>query len=624
MSARGYAIILLVIIMVTSIAYTPVTGLAQEEHRYLATIYVPTVIDEAKGLGGVVRIGIYAVKSDKPGVVVESMASIANDTAYAAKIAYIVAEKILGDLGPYEYHIVIETTGRVAGPSAGVAFTVLLMAAALGDNISQNLSMTGAIAGDGGAEGVSGLVVKAKATAENGLKEIVAPYVIMAPHILDQILKYNITVKPVANVLEAYYEATGRRLTVPYVIDVPPPVAKVFQDYAYNAIEMAREKFQEAVVKARKAYPAISTAIINNTEKFVNAQLNNAYKALSAGAFYSAASLAFTAYVNASTLSLYADIAKGQVDPRDYRNKLYEEAKELNKSISSYNYTTLGEFEVVAAAWYRIYMALESLNETTNGYYQEAANLAYAEARLDTAKFWFQLTDEAREANPVPINESLAEKIADYAVNYAELAYRYVKSIVVEIGASQASINALDREYELFKKATSKAKPPLAYAFAAEFASKIYYPLKGEATIAELTSRKYVERVLNGYREMVSYFDKHLIDHNISLIIAPAYVEYSEWVGDPYSAAQLVAMADAYFTPIYFAYMNISLELSKAPIRTSTLLPLAGGYSYVFIIVVGVSVAFAFTMGIYLGSKLALPKEIEEIRRSLRRGSQSS
>ncbi len=619
----GYRLIalLLIALLLASITIAPITGFAQEEHKYLASIYVPTVIDEAKGEGGIVRIDVYAVKSDKPGVVVESMASVADDTVYAAKIAYIVAEKILGNLGPYEYHIVIETTGRVAGPSAGVAFTVLLMAAVLGDNISQNLSMTGAIAGDGGAEGVSGLVIKAKATAEHGLKEIVAPYVIMAPHILDQILDYNITVKPVANVLEAYYEATGRRLTVPYVIDVPSPLAQVFQDYAYNAIDMAREKLKEAVTNAKKAYPAISSATINHTVDYVNSQLNNAYKALSAGAFYSAASLAFTAYVNASTLSLYADIALGKIDPKEYRDKLYSDAKELNKTISSYNYTTLGEFEVIAAAWYRIYMALESLNETGNGYYQEAANLAYAEARLDTAKFWFQLVDDAKKANPIPINASLAEKIAEYAVNYAELAYNYVKSIVVEIGASQASINALDREYQLFKKATSKAEPPLAYAFAAEFASKIYYPLKGEATIAELSSRKYIERVLNGYREMVSFFDKRLIDNNISLIIAPAYIEYSKWVGDPYSAAQLTAMADAYLTPIYFAYMNLSMGLNKTSIRTSTLLPLSGAYGYAFVLVVGASVALSFVLGVYIGSKLALPKEVEEIRRSLRRSS---
>ncbi len=621
MSVYRFTALLLLALILVSTVLAPVTSTAQEGHRYLASIYVPTVIDEAKGEGGIVRIGVYAVESDEPGVVVESMASVADDTVYAAKIAYIVAEKILGDLGPYEYHIVIETTGRVAGPSAGVAFTVLLMAAVLGDNISQNLSMTGAIAGDGGAEGVSGLVVKAKATAEYGLKEIVAPYVIMAPHILDQILDYNITVKPVANVLEAYYEATGRRLTIPYVIDVPSPVAQVFQDYAYNAIDLAKEKLKEAVAKAKKAYPAISSATINNTVDFVNTQLNNAYNALSTGAFYSAASLAFTAYVNASTLSLYADIASGQVDPEEYRDKLYSDAKELNESISTYNYTTLGEFEVVAAAWYRIYMALESLNQTANGYYQEAANLAYAEARLDTAKFWFQLVDEAKIANPIPVNETLAEKIAEYAVSYAELAYNYVKSIVVEIGASQASINALDREYELFRKATSKAKPPLAYAFAAEFASKIYYPLKGEATIAELPSRKYIERVLNGYREMVSVFDKRLIDNNISLIIAPAYIEYSEWVGDPYSSAQLVAMADAYLTPIYFAYMNLSMSINKTSIRTTTLLPIAGEYSYVFVLVVGVSVALSFVLGLYVGSKLALPKEVEEIRRSLRRTS---
>lgn len=618
----GYRLMaLLLIVLVLASTTICITGLAQEEHKYLASIYVPTVIDEAKGKGGIVRIDVYAVKSSEPGVVVESMASVADDTVYAAKIAYIVAEKILGDLGPYEYHIVIETTGRVAGPSAGVAFTVLLMAAVLGDNISQNLSMTGAIAGDGGAEGVSGLVIKTKATAEYGLKEIIAPYVILAPHILDQIKNYNITVKPVANVLEAYYEATGRRLTIPYVIDVPSPLAQVFQDYAYNAIDMAKRKLKEAITRARSTYPIINNTMINNTINFVNDQLDNAYKALSAGAFYSAASLAFTAYVNASTLSLYTDIISKQVNPEKYRLKLYSDAKELNKTISSYNYTTLGEFEAVAAAWYRIYMALESLNQTTSNYYQEAANLAYAEARLDTAKFWFQLVNEAKIANPAPINKSLAEKIAEYALNYAKLAYNYVKSIVVEIGASQASINALDREYELFKKATSKAKPPLAYAFAAEFASKIYYPLKGEATIAELSNRKYIERVLNGYREMVSIFDKRLINHNISLIIAPAYIEYSEWVGDPYSAAQLTAMADAYLTPIYFAYTNISINLNKTSIRTSTLLPIAGGYSYAFVLVVGFSAAFFFVLGLYVGSKLALPKEVEEIRRSFRRSS---
>ena len=99
--------------------------------------------------------------------------------------------------------------------------------------------------------------------------------------------------------------------------------------------------------------------------------------------------------------------------------------------------------------------------------------------------------------------------------------------------------------------------------------------------------------------------------------MATAYLEYSRWIGDPYSSAQMIAMADAYLTPILLALSKTNISIEKAPLPAksiSTGLPMT---TYYFMVTaMGLGMVLAFTVGLYIGSKIALPKDLERLRKS--------
>ncbi len=613
MKRRLYSILLLALLAQFMFAPLSVNG----SNEYLAYIYVPTVIDEEKGEGGIVKVGVYVTKSNTTDVVVEGPDYVAEDTLYAAKLALLVAEKVVGVKPGYTYHIVIETHGRIAGPSAGAAFAVLIMAAVLGDKINHNLSMTGALSGDGGVEGVAGLVIKANATKQFGLLEIVAPYNILSPPIEDKIKELNITIKPVANILEAYYEATGRRITASTTAKVPLPIAKDFQSYAYHVINTVKDLEKKIVDEAVSA--GVEFRIVNSTRSYVEKQVRRALQALSEGAFYSAASLAFTAYVNLTSLEKYAELLKGKTSIKDEVEKLKEKLSQLNKTLLNTTYSCLGEFEVVSAAWYRFYDAYRTLRSISkvNSTLIAAQLLAYINARISTAEYWYSLKKLACLVSPLKINKSLVNKIALYAYDYAKLAYNYVRSIVLEVTGSTQNVRSLDEAFRELEDVNKLGIPELTYAFAAELASRIYSPLKIDITLTSLLNRTSIERVLESYRETVSYYNERLASRNIRLIMATAYLEYSRWIGDPYSSAQMIAMADAYLTPILLALSKTNISIEKAPLLAksiSTGLPMT---TYYFMVTaMGLGMVLAFTVGLYIGSKIALPKDLERLRKS--------
>lgn len=607
--------ILLLLVLLLQLTY-PTIIVVGREPEYVAFIYVPTVIDEEKGEGGVVKIGLYVTNSSTTDIVVEGPDYVAEDTLYVAKLALLVVEKIVGVKQGYEYHIVVETRGRVAGPSAGAAFAVLLMSAMLGDEIRHDLAMTGALSGDGGVEGVAGLVIKANATKQYGLNELVAPYNVLSPPIYEKIKKLNLTIRSVANVLEAYYEATGRRISASTTPKVPLAVAEEFQKYAYHVIDEVESRLREVVDEAVRA--GLEFKIINSTRSFIEDKIKKALQALSEGEFYSAASLAFTAYVNLTSLETFSKLFLGNTSVDEELDNIKTRLRELNSTLTNANYTCLGEFEVIAAAWYRLYDAYETLNaiKEAQTLFEKAKLIAYASARISTAEYWYNLRDLACLVDPIEINETLARKIADYAYSYAKLAYNYVRSIVVETTGSEKEVRGLDSSFQELEKVVKLGIPELTYAYAAELASRIYSPLKVDITLTSLLNRTSVEKVLEAYREAVSLYYERLISKNIKLIMAPAYLEYSRWIGNPYVAAQMIAMADSYLTPILLAYSNVNINLGEIslPARSAPIgLPMST--YYYMIAVMGIGMGLAFLVGVYLGSKIALPKDLEEIRR---------
>lgn len=610
--------VLFTLFMVVQLFY-PIAIAQNGDIEYLSYIYVPSVIDEEKGKGSVIRIGLYVTKSNTTDIVVEGPEYIGEDTLYAAKLALLVVDKIIGIKQGYTYHIVIETRGKIIGPSAGAAFTVLLMSAILGDKIKHNLSMTGALSGDGGVEGVAGLVVKANATKQYGLTEIVAPYNILSPPIYGRIRKLNITIKPVANVLEAYYEATGRRITASTIPKVPLPIGEEFQEYAYRVIGNVKSSLKNIVDEAVRA--GLEFWVINSTRSFVEDRLAEALQALSKGDFYSAASLAFTAYVNLSSLKIYADLLLGRTSVDEEIHMLMNRLNKLNTTLMNTRYSCLGEFEVIAAAWYRFYEAYRSLKaiKTVRTLLDKARLIAYIDARISTAEYWYDLRRYACLVNPVEINNTLAKKIAEYAYDYAELAYKYVRSIVIETTGSEKGAQGLDEVFNELKQVARLGVPELTYAYAAELASRIYSPLKIDVTLTKLLNRTIIEKVLEGYRETVALYNERLASRNIRLIMATAYLEYSRWVNDPYAAAQMIAMADSYLTPILLAYSNTTISLGEVSLPATSISPARHSMPlttyYYIIIAMGMGMGLAFMIGLYLGSKMALPRDIERIKK---------
>lgn len=127
-------------------------------------------------------------------------------------------------LDPSKLGFTYDIAGKVDGPSAGALLTVGTLAAVLGNEVFKDFAMTGTINPDLSIGPVGGIPQKIEGAAKAGIKTILVPIgqrtdLDMNTHKPVDLVRLGedlgVAVKPVANIHDAYYLATGEVLPEP-------------------------------------------------------------------------------------------------------------------------------------------------------------------------------------------------------------------------------------------------------------------------------------------------------------------------------------------------------------------------------------------------------------------------
>jgi len=129
---------------------------------------------ENTGVIGKVRVQVLPGEGR---VLISTNPFVEPDTQYSAETAVEVASKITGmDLSDYDVIFDFEINGTVlGGPSAGAAMTAAVVAAVENSSIRGDAVITGTIEEDGSIGEVGGILEKAQAAAQSGMKLFLLP-----------------------------------------------------------------------------------------------------------------------------------------------------------------------------------------------------------------------------------------------------------------------------------------------------------------------------------------------------------------------------------------------------------------------------------------------------------------
>jgi uncharacterized protein len=198
---------------------------------------------------GQVRVGVFESQLDGTG-------HLWRATAWQAALT---ASQLL-DFDPRTMQIAVSVEGSVDGPSAGALFTVGILSAVRGDELNEEVTMTGTINPDGTIGPVGGIVYKLEGAANAGKKTVLIPsssrleYDAHTEKFVDLIERgkeLGLTVNQVNDVWEAYRQFTGKELPRHKFVRVPEISSKFSEDLRSRTIEWIGLRD-----KAEKAYEA--------------------------------------------------------------------------------------------------------------------------------------------------------------------------------------------------------------------------------------------------------------------------------------------------------------------------------------------------------------------------------
>ncbi len=206
---------------------------------------------ENKAIGGVspVRIVVRpaAQKGElRVGFFEEEVAGTGAMWRSAGWMAVVTASQLLG-IDPRDYEFSFSVGGRIDGPSAGAYMTVGVLAALLGDQVRDDVAMTGTINPDGTVGPVGGIPHKIEGAAEHGAKLVLIPagqrydFDQNTQKMVDLVevgKKEGVEVREVSTVFEAYELLTGQPLPRPQVTASTPQLPP-------RAFDRTRAKAQE-------------------------------------------------------------------------------------------------------------------------------------------------------------------------------------------------------------------------------------------------------------------------------------------------------------------------------------------------------------------------------------------
>ncbi|TWU29417.1 S16 family serine protease [Bythopirellula polymerisocia] len=171
--------------------------------------------------------------------------------------AALTASQLL-DFDPHAMQVAVSVEGKIDGPSAGALFTVGILPAVRGDQLNEEVTMTGTINPDGTIGPVGGIAYKLEGAAQAGKKTVLIPaftrlqYDAYSKEHIDLVehgKKQGLTVHQVNDVWEAYELFTGKKLPRHKEITLP-----MVSSMMSNHLRERTEKWIELQSRAHKAY----------------------------------------------------------------------------------------------------------------------------------------------------------------------------------------------------------------------------------------------------------------------------------------------------------------------------------------------------------------------------------
>ncbi len=265
-----------------------------------------------RAIGGVspVRVSVRPSQNNelRVGFFEEEVGGLGPMWQAAGWTAVVVSSQLL-NIDPRDYEYSYSVGGRIDGPSAGAYMTVATLAALQGDDVKQDIFMTGTINPDGTIGPVGGIPQKLQGAAENGARMVLIPagsrYEMDANtgELVDVVevgRQLGLEVREVSTVYEAYELLTGSSLPRAQVNATTPQLPP-------RAFDRTRAKAQEWLARYQDVRGRINSLAPEVTQLFAE-ELNASDETAASAESALQQGLAAVAYSRAVNATVQAQI----------------------------------------------------------------------------------------------------------------------------------------------------------------------------------------------------------------------------------------------------------------------------------------------------------------------------
>ena len=403
--------------------------------------------------------------------VTDNSGTVGSSTTYSMQMAFMVAMLYAGlNWQDYDLSVHINASGNIEGPSGSFAVLLATFALATGLNASSlhRYAITGAVSPSGLSGPIGGLQYKCEAASSQGLGIV---YPVGNEMTANESCNSSDRV-PVAGIFQALHDVFGSYGFLANVsVQAPPefnPIMRDITSYFVNRTEriLGQLRGDASSLPWATLGPGVEGSVAPVIDELVNESETDLGLASQYVTYmpYAAASLAFTAYVDALTANytvwaLEASARGGNPVSliEGQATSVYSEAESMISSAEAYanRSYTLTFSELMATAFARLADALyyssyaESLAPGSNlsTIYVPASYLAMAKARLMSALGWLMEANASVGEGPNVTQQFLAStatalgSFADIGVDYADsLIQYYVQQFLAEGDQADAQV----------------------------------------------------------------------------------------------------------------------------------------------------------------------------------------
>ncbi len=344
----------------------------------------------------------------------------------------VVCAELQVDCSAYDFIYTINASpGIVGGPSAGGAAAVLTASLLQGWALREDVAMTGTINSGGLIGPVGGLKDKISAAGASGIRTVLIPRGARVRSSGNETVDLvevgraaNVSVIEIESLVDAVEWFTGKRYAKEdSEIAVDAAYAGVMETVASDLCNEGKRLLVEVGALPNDTVSGERRELAENLTRSADELVRN-------GSFYSAASYCFRANIIHKTLLYRAEgLDADEVVSR--AEALRVEVDALRKSVASRPQRTIADVETHLAVSERITEAGKAVDEVlvvANESGRAAGQLAYAEARLGSARAWSRFFDLPAKA--FAVDQSALRNACQLKISEAEERLSYVSTIV--------------------------------------------------------------------------------------------------------------------------------------------------------------------------------------------------